>query len=113
MRPDCGPKGRLGAGIRRQCTNSLAHIVVNGLDARIQNGHDDLILGAEMVIDAARLDPCGLGDFSERHGPIALFPKEPGSDIQNAFTPDRAARCLADLSGCRIRHAIPFGTIHN
>ncbi len=94
MRPDRGAQYRFAVGIRRQGGDGVSHALVNDLNPCIKNGRDDLVLGTEMIVYATRLDPGGLGNFSERNGPVALFAE---SRAAMSSTPSRPT-ALRDVS---------------
>ena len=101
MRPDRGAQYRFAVGIGPQVGDGVSHARVNDSNPCIKNGRDDLVLGTEMIVYATRLDPGGLGNFSERNGPVALFAEKPRGNVQHPVPSNRAARCLVDFD-CRV-----------
>jgi len=51
-------------GIRRQRIDTLAHGLHDQLDALVQHFAKNLVLGVEVVVNAARLDAGGIGHLA-------------------------------------------------
>jgi hypothetical protein len=91
-------------GVGRQRLDTAVDLDADDVDAAVQHQAQDLVLGPEVVVDAAGLDASGLGDLPQRRGRKAVVAEEP-----RGFDQDQVARGVArghlGHGGCCCRQA--------
>ena len=91
MRTDGRAQDNRGSGGIGLFRDRPTHVLVNGPDAFIQNGHHYFVLRPEMVIDASCFDPCSISYLSKRDRPIAMVPEKSGGNVKHPFAANRAS----------------------